>query len=612
MIKRSLLLLLPFAAFLCLTDIRAENNASIVRIQKDITFLASEECEGRGVQTKGIEKAADYIANTFKEAGLKPGGVEGTWFQPFSIAGGNATLGETNTATLRGPADQTTDLKMGKDFNVSGLSGTGKVNADVVFVGYGITDADKKYDDYKDIDVGGKWVVVIRKAPRAESKTEAMYPTNDPKNSLVYKIENATQHRAAGVIFVSDRATAKDTDDLMDFNYTSRGGAGEFPVLHFKRAVLETMLAGSEAKKLSDIEDLIDKESKPQSIALKNWKISGQTMVKRTIIQAKNVVGVLEGAGPLANETVIIGGHYDHLGRGEVGSLAKKEDAKLIHFGADDNGSGTTGVLELARRFGAIKNRQGRRIVFMAFSGEERGLVGSAHYANKEPLFPLKDTVFMLNLDMIGRLRPDNKTNLDALEVGGTGTAEGLDAMIMKLNEKYKFQLKKSPGGMGPSDHASFYPKQIPVFFFFTGLHPQYHRPSDTLETLNIEGLKKVVDICEDIILEVSTQPQRPKYLKVAGGLNPGSRAAVPSIRFQPGNYNDAEEKGVLVGDVTEGGPAEKGGLKKDDFIVEIAGRKVKDMDGYMAAMSLQKAGQPVEFIVDRSGKKVKITITPQ
>ncbi len=414
-------------------------------------------------------------------------------------------------------------------------------------------------------------------------------------------------------------------------------------MFHVRRELVDRLLLGSETT-VAKLEAAIDKDLKPQSLEIIGYSASLETTVVRTEFKAKNIVGVLEGKGPLANETVVIGAHYDHLGRGERGSLAK--GSKEIHYGADDNASGTTSVIELARRFSAIKDREGRRLVFILFSGEERGLIGSAYYC-KNPLFPLKDTVAMVNLDMVGRLRDDRdlrKAELakliglawwrpivaprfaegllrvttaesrDVLEIGGLGSAKNFESLTDSLNQKYHFNIKKTRSGTGPSDHTSFYVKGVPVFFFFTGLHAEYHRPTDKPETINLEGMKKVVDMVEELILDLSTEVKRPEYVAVKPGKDDppsGTPRGIPSIRFVPGDYDDDQSKGVLVGGVTPEGPAFKGGLKEGDWIVEIAGQPVRNMSGYMKVMGGQKGGEPIEFVVLRGEKKIPIKITP-
>ena len=296
----------------------------------------------------------------------------------------------------------------------------------------------------------------------------------------------------------------------------------------------------------------------------------------------------------------MIGAHYDHLGYGEPGSARPAQGARTsIHYGADDNGSGTTGLIELARRFGTIKDRQGRRIVFVAFTGEERGLYGSKYYCN-HPAFPLAKTAAMINLDMIGRLRA-NADKKDKIEIGGVGSAKGFEELTDGFVKENNFDAKKTMSGTGPSDHTSFYAKKVPVFFFYTGTHPEYHTPKDKVETINFDGMKKVLGVVEKLAIKFATDEARPEYLvpkaqpKGPGGA--GGRGGV-RIGIMPREYDETETKGVPVGSVLPGGAAEKAGILADDWIVEVAGKKVRNMADYMDVMSAQKVGQQFEIIV--------------
>jgi Zn-dependent M28 family amino/carboxypeptidase len=589
------------------------SSPSIERMKKDLSFLASDVCEGRGPETVGINKAADYIATAFKGIGLRPALPDGSYFQNFSIPG-TARLGSPNQLALEGPLGQRLELTPGKQFAVCGLTASGKASAGVVFAGYGITakpgkdDEGPEYDDYAGLDVKGKVVIVLRKTPRFSSKVPFAPDAERRYAPLVTKIANAEQHKAAALLFVNDHETAAKSDDLMPFDYAAGGGRAEFPVLHVRRALVDQMLQTSARTTLAELETDIDRDLKPRSVELTGWSAQLCATVDRPEVKVKNILGVLDGKGPLAKEYVVIGAHYDHLGRGDPGSLAG--GSKAIHYGADDNGSGTTAVLELARRFAAQPEREGRSLVFMLFTGEERGLLGSVYYC-KNPVLPLKDTAAMINLDMVGRLRADEKTKKDKLEIGGVGTAKTFEPLLDKLNASYNFDLKKTRSGEGPSDHTSFYRKEVPVFFFFTGMHAQYHRPTDTPDLVNYEGMKKVVDMVEELTADLAAEKERPVWQKTASsGMTPG-RAGVPTIRFMPGEYDEDETRGVPVGGVMEGGPADKAGLKKGDWIVEVGGVPVKNMGGYMKAMGAQKGGEPVEMVVMRDGKKITLKVTP-
>lgn len=604
------------AAVLLTAALRADDAAdkqSEARLRADVTFLASDECEGRGVETGGINKAADYVAGQFAKAGLKPGGPGGSWFQPFPFSVGAQQDG-TSTLTLRGPQGQEITLRPGSDFTVLGLSGAGKVSAPLVFVGHGVTAKEIGYDDYKGIDVAGKIVVVIRRTPRYGSKELPFDgPRRDQHAALDNKQALAELNKAAAVLLVNDASELNPKtggDRLMPFQTTARAIAGSrVPYFHVKRSVLDAITRSSLGQGVGDLEQALNRDLKPRSAPLVGWSAALDAKVKRKTVTVKNVLGVLEGAGPHANETVVIGAHYDHLGFGGRGSRTKNPKKKEIHHGADDNASGTTALIELARRFGALKDRQGRRLVFIAFTAEESGLIGSRHYTKRAPLFALKDTVAMVNLDMVGRLRSDPKTGKDKLLVEGVGTAKGFEPMLEKLSGG-GFQLVKKKGGNGPSDHDSFYNVKIPVVFFWTGLHEDYHRPTDTADKINVTGMRRIADFAQRVIATLAAQQQRPEFVQVASSFTPTTGSKGPRLGIMP-DYEE-EKAGVLVGGLAKGGPAEKGGLKAGDLIIEIAGRGTPNINAYMAVMGQQQAGRPLNVTVLRGGKKVQLKVTPQ
>lgn len=328
------------------------------------------------------------------------------------------------------------------------------------------------------------------------------------------------------------------------------------------------------------------------------WRAVGKAAVTTNEAQVKNVVAVLEGEGPLAHETIVVGAHYDHLGMGGPGTLAPW--TVDVHNGADDNASGTAGLLEVARRLATRDEKPRRRIVFIAFTGEESGLLGSKHYV-RNPRFPLDDTVAMVNLDMIGRL---DKNELD---VHGTGTAEEFDELIDVLNEAHQFDIKKSPSGYGPSDHASFYPKKIPVIFLFTGLHKDYHRPSDDWDKLNVVGMRRVVDFAMDIIDGIDEMESRPTYLKSKASRwnrnrNRAYLGVVPDM-------DNSDVDGFLIADVAKDGPADKAGLQAGDVIVELGEEKVASLRDLRRALRDFKPDEEAELKVIRGDEELSITV---
>jgi hypothetical protein len=603
--RRGLMLLLALGlAGLIVHSVDAQDDPIVERMRKDITFLASEECEGRGVGTLGLDLAAQYIAVQFSRSGLKPGGVNGTYFQPFPFAT-NAQLDGESTMTLESPVGKKIELKQGIDFQIIGTSAAGRFNAPLVFVGYGTTTRTIAYDDYAGMDVKGKVVVALRRLPRWSDKENPFDgPNKDELASLDVKQYRAQANKAAAILLVNDASEGKD--DLMSFQTMSRGIATvSIPYVQLKRSVLDVLLKDVTGKTLEETEKAIDKDLKPSSAALEGWSIRMEVKVKRQETMVKNVIGTLEGSGPLADETIVVGAHYDHLGYGGAGSLAPKAKGK-IHHGADDNGSGTTSVIELARRFGAMKNREGRRMVFMTFTAEERGLVGSRHYCRVDPLFPLKNTAAMFNLDMVGRLKESPEGSKSKLLVLGMDSGKGFDELVKKHNPG--FDVIKDGSVFGASDHFSFYQQKIPVLFIWTGTHPDYHRPSDTADKINVAGMKRIADYSERIIDDLRTNPKRPEFVEMKTPFKKGG--AFPKMGIQPDYMFGG--KGVLLDAVTAGGPADQAGMKKGDVIIEIAGKAVPNVNGYMAVLQTQKPGVAIEVKILRDNKEMQLKVTPK
>ncbi|QJW95927.1 M28 family peptidase [Frigoriglobus tundricola] len=623
---RPLAATLTFGAILALSSPSAAqkpfDDPILDRMQKDIFFLASPDCEGRGIETKGINKAADYVAAAFEKAGLKPAMKDGSYFQPFTIVM-SAKLGKPNAFTLTGPDGAKKEPRLGSEYSPMGFSPTSKMAGDLVFAGYGITAPKLKYDDYAGLNVEGKVVVVLRRSPRYGAKGDKRFDTTVPEGedsthaAFDTKIELAAKHKAAGLIIVNDATAAGRNDPIAQYAMHASGTTpATFPVLFMKRELLDDILKAGPWKSLKELEDGINDKLKPQSFELKGWKADAEVTVARDELKVKNVVGVLEGSGPLKDETVVLGAHYDHVGYGLWGSTGGKAAAGKIHYGADDNASGTTGLIELARRFGAQKNRVGRRIVFVAFSGEERGLLGSQYYC-KEPLFPLNTTAAMLNLDMIGRAKsvPVDWTGLfekkERLLVYGTGTGDNFTKLVDETTRKADFKVLPMAAGTGPSDHDSFYRKGVPVLFLYTGLHPDYHKPADVPEKINVTGMKKVVDFAQVLATDMITRDSRPRYLVVPGGFGDPTapeataRPTGPRLGVLP-DYN-YDGGGLRLEGVSPGGVAEKAGLKEGDVIVEIAGKPTPNITAYMTAMSGQKAGTTIDVVVERKGKKLTL-----
>ncbi len=617
----------------------AEDPLSREAIQQRLTqsskYLASDELEGRGINTAGIDKAADYLAAEFTRIGLDTKRYQGTPFHTFYV-GSRFGLGETNSLVLTPTGGNPNELEVNSDFTPLSLSGSGKLDLPVAFVGYGITAPKLSYDDYAGMDVAGHAVIVLRNEPR---KSDAESPFDGAKASefshLSHKVMNAIQHKAAAILFVTDNASLpedaaadpRQADALIPFLVKSNVGNRQIPVVHCRRAAIEPLLQAAGKPDLAALEQGIDSDLKPRSMLLTGSRVTGEISVVRKGKPLKNVVAVLPGSGPLAEETLVLGAHYDHLGFGGSGSLAFSSQ-KEIHNGADDNGSGTAVLIEAARQLTLRYAQQppARRIVFIAFSAEESGLIGSERYV-KDPLYPLNQTVAMLNLDMVGRLRQERLT------VYGTGTATEFDPLIDRLGTKYAFSIVKKPGGYGPSDHASFYQRGIPVLHFFTGLHRQYHRPEDDSDLLNVEGMARISQMVVETVEELAAAKQRPTHKKVSGGDDMdgladallgglGDSLKASTVPAKPGTGDpylgvasrkaiaDVSAPGYLVERVTADGPAATAGIRKGDLILKLGADPVRTIDDLTTILKKHKSGDKVTLEVRRAGVDLEIEAT--
>jgi hypothetical protein len=590
-----------------------------LRLKSDVTYLAADEREGRAPGTKGIEAAADYIAHVFRDAGLRPAPRADGFFQPFALKG-RTRLGDEQKLACAGPDGRKLEAALKSDYTPLPITVAGTVaSAPLVFAGYGITARDEShkldYDDYAGIDVRGKAVLILRREPQQFDDASPFDGKRDSKYATFqHKATNAFQHGAAAVLLVNNLAGLEGkADELINFARGQLAGDSNIPFLMLSRAFADKLLAEAGKPELAEFENQIDGDLKPRSRELNGWAASARVTLTVDRTETKNVIGVLEGAGPHADETIVIGGHYDHLGHGGFasGSLALLSSA--IHNGADDNASGTAMVLELARRLGARRDPLPRRVVFMAFSGEERGLLGS-HYYVEHPLFPLEKTVMMINCDMVGRLNTKGE-----LTMIGTGTSPGIDTLVDVLAKSAGFTIKKVAGmtdGFGGSDHESFYDKGVPVLFAFTGLHADYHRPSDDSDRINYGGMARIADYLELITLDLARRPERPVYAKMVRKAPPahsGNSSPAPTgVYFGsvPDYSDEASGNGVKLSGVTEGGPAEKAGLKAGDVIIRFGGLPVKNIGDYSDTLFRHRPGDKVDVMVRRDGKDVELHVT--
>lgn len=563
-------------------------------IKAHIFYLASDNMKGRFTGTDEERMAGNYIKDQFQTYGLKPL-FNGSFFQDFpfiekvELTGSNSLSFETKGIK--------NSLQLKKEFITAPFSGTGNFSTNLVFVGYGISASKLSYDDYDGVDVSGKVVIAMRYHPEHDSAKSEF----DRYASYRQKASAARDKGASAIIFINGPFPRNDEDQLMELRYDGAGSIKDFSVLQVKRSIIDEIFK-KEGLNLADIQKKIDESKKPFSIELPKIKVTLSTEVKEVEKVGRNVVGYLEGTDPLLkNEYIVVGAHYDHLGIDQLktSSMYKGNDPQ-IHNGADDNASGTTGMLELAEIFGANKSELKRSFIFIAFSGEELGILGSTYFTNNSPV-PISNIAAMLNMDMIGRLNDEK-----SLTVIGAGTSS-----IWKnlLNEKntYNFQLALNDGGSGGSDHQSFTNKNVPVLFFFTGTHTDYHKPSDDADKINLSGQEAVVNYVYDIANTIQGAENRPDFVKVEEPAQrnvPRSRVTVGTVPEFGYNGN-----GYKVSGVTEGGPAAKGGMIAGDIIIKFGSKTVNNIYDFMYAMGEYSPGDKVDVIVLREGKEVTLNL---
>ena len=624
MIRRILNSAIVVSLALSLTVFAQQPSAqpSVERLRNTIMYLASDALEGRRTGTQGANDAAHYIAAEFNMLGLRPGMPGGgrtrgenraRYLQPFPYVS-KVELGKNNVLTItehavsdtpNGTLTQT--LRAGEDWIPLGFSTNSHIESkSIIFCGYGISAAELKHDDYQSCAAKGQVVLVIDGSPDGDNP----HGQFTQAGQIRFK---AAAARAAGVralIIVSGENTLRD-ERRSRLSYDNAGEAG-IPVIVVSRTAASTFL--------HDI-SYYEKRAAERGAELPILKdISLTVDVVRLELPSFNVVGILPGSDPkLKNEAIVIGAHYDHLGLGGEGSLAPREGE--IHHGADDNASGTAGMLELAHIFSVQRPR--RTIVFIAFCGEEEGLIGSNYYVN-HPVVPLANTVAMINMDMIGRLKEQK------LSIGGVGTAAEWKDEIKRTQDSFTapqtipasagnhsstsnaspFALTLNEDGYGPSDHSSFYSKQIPVLFFWTGTHNDYHKPSDTAEKINYQGEARIVSFVANIVRDIDKSGKRPTYTVAKSesqGRSTGFRVYLGTIP----NYADAND-GLLLDGVRDDSPAAKAGINAGDKIVKLAGRDVKNVYDYTYALGEMKAGEEYEVELMRAGQRITLKIRPE
>ena len=553
-------------------------------VQYHVNYLASDSLQGRLSGTPGGDAAAEYITAEFKRLGLQPLGENQTYLQKFEFVGGVELGGKNSLQTSRAGKDTTWALKT--DFMPLSSSASSKLEKaeGLVFVGYGIAAEKSNYNDYAGLDVKGKVVVALRYSPAGDDPHSPLREFESAR----YKALHAREHGAAALLLV----LGKKDSSLPALKFDRAGGDAGLPVFYVTRNVASWLLQNS-GHTLDALQDSIDATKTPRSFLIAESNAQLETEVLKQKRMAANVIGMLPGTDTQwQKQAVIIGAHYDHLGRSSEGAL-DPDRVNEIHNGADDNASGTSGILELAKYFAAAEHRPKRSLIFMGFAGEELGLLGSAHYTG-QPTFPLEQTVTMINLDMIGRVKDS------ALVVQGVGTAPNFTELVQRNNTELKLSLKKD--GLGPSDHSSFYQKNVPVLFFFTGLHDDYHRVSDDAEKINAPGTVQVLNLVVKIATEIANSDSLPVFTKVESG----ERQAASGFRVYVGTIPDyaSDVEGMKLSGVRAGGPAERAGLQAGDIIIRFGKLDIKNIYDYTYALAEFSPGDEVEVVVLRGTEK--------
>jgi aminopeptidase YwaD len=582
--------IIPVITVVLLFSCSGNSDVTTGELRSHIKYLSSDSLKGRQTGMPGDSLAAEYIRSKLISYSFIP--LSGDGFQRFSVTC-RITPGNGNSLTVNGNsyASET-------DFIPMSFTSNGSLEAEVLFAGYGfnISNDSLKWNDYFGIDPKGKWVMILRADPETDKTESPFIPfSSDRDKALIAK-----DMGAAGLIMVSGPAfDPQDTFEALN--------AGEYsvdvPVLRVKREVADAILAKSKTS-ISVLEKKLNGTRKPFSFKT-GTLVSGKAEIILEKANTRNVAMILPGQDePLKNEYIIIGAHFDHLGMGGQGSSSMVPDTVAVHPGADDNASGVAMMLELAEKFAQTKGSHKRSIICVAFSGEELGLLGSKYFTDNSGIDLSKVNV-MINLDMLGRLQETNMVQLS-----GIGTAENLRILVFSLSDTTVIKLNLSDEGYGRSDHSSFYGKNIPVLFYTTGPHLDYHKPSDTYDKINYEGMVTISPLIFNVTKNLANSSDRLKFKESGPKVETGRtiRRKGVTLGIMP-DFAGIVKNGLRADFVTPGKPAAMGGMKKGDIITSIDGKTVNNIQDYMFRMGQLKHGQTITVEVLRNDKKEVLLI---
>jgi Zn-dependent M28 family amino/carboxypeptidase len=566
-----------------------ESDITVNELRKHIKYLSSDELKGRQTGSEGDSLAAEYIRKELADYGFIP--LSGDGFQRFMVIS-RLLAGENNILSTGASV-----FKNNTDYTPLAFSNEASLEAGVIFAGYGFNiDTDSlKWQDYKGLDVKGKWVLVLRGDPEPDNTASVYAPFSSDRDKAMV----ARDMGAAGILLVS--GTVFDQEDKLEALNSTDFDAG-IVAFHIKRNVADLILSSS-GKSIADLEKKLNSTLTPSGFD-SGFIVKGKAEVIREQNTTRNVAMMLQGNDEvLRNEYVIIGAHFDHLGMGGPGSSSRALDTTGVHGGADDNASGISLMLEMAQRIAAEKSNA-RTLICIAFSGEEMGLLGSKFFA-ENPGIDLGKVNAMINLDMVGRLN-EEKT----LQAGGVGTAAGLSELLISLNDTNLLSLSLMNEGYGPSDHSSFYGKDIPVLFFSTGAHLDYHTPGDTWDKINYDGMLTVSDLVYEVILKLSSEKERLSFREAGPKMDQSRQVRRRGITLgiMP-DFAGNIKNGLRADFITPGKPASMGGMKKGDIITSINGMTINNIQDYMFRMSQLRHGQTISVEVLRNEEKLVLLI---
>jgi hypothetical protein len=582
------IVLIALMAFSCN---RAKNpEVTVDELQAQVKYLSSDSLKGRMTGSEGDSLAAEFIKSELESYGFVP--ITGDGLQRFKVTK-RVIAGKENSLSLNGKS-----YVVETDFTPLAFSSNSALDAEVIFVGYGfnIKGDSLKWNDYQSIDVKGKWVLILRADPETDDNKSPFIPFSADRDKALI----AKDMGAAGVLMVS--GPVYDTEDKFDALNTE-GFSVDIPVHRIKREVADLILSKSK-NNITALEKKLNVTRKPLSFPT-GVTVNSQAEIIKETSNTRNVAMVLQGEDEqLKGEFIVIGAHFDHLGMGGTGSSSRAVDTVGVHHGADDNASGVAMMLELAEKFALTKGSHKRSIICVAFSGEEEGLLGSKHFV-EEPGIDMTKVNAMINLDMVGRL---NETN--TLQVSGVGTATGFKELIYSKSDTSVIKLVLSPEGYGPSDHSSFYGKNIPVLFYSTGAHLDYHTPDDTFEKLSYDGMVKISSLVYNIANELASSESRLQFMESGpkAEVSRTARRKGVTLGIMP-DFAGAIKNGLRADFVTPGKPAALGGMKKGDIITAIETKPVNNIQDYMFRMGQLKHGQTISVEVLRNGKKEVLLI---